>query len=102
MMMIMMMIIMIEGGGVTFIDVSWDDPEACGDTRYHDDDDDDISDDFDFTRYKVALNGDSHFRTIKETWQRIENISPGEYQVMVMMMMVIVMMMMSGFCDGGE
>ena len=66
------------------------------------DDDDDSSDDFDFTRYKVALNGDSHFRTIKETWQRIENISPGEYQVMVMLMMVMVMMMMSGFCDGGE
>ena len=56
----------IDGGGVTFIDVSWDDPEGakCEDIWY-----------------QVVLNGSPHFRKLKETQQRIEKISAGTYQV---------------------
>ena len=56
----------IDGGGVTFIDVSWDDPRGA---------------ECEGTYYQVVLNGSPHFRKLKETRQRIEKISPGEYQV---------------------
>lgn len=56
----------IDGGGVTFIDVSWDDPKGA---------------ECEGTYYQVVLNGSPHIRKLKKTEQRVEKISPGEYQV---------------------
>ena len=59
----------IDGGGVTFIDVSWDDPEGAK---------------CEGTYYQVVLNGIPNFRKLKESQQRVEKIKAGEYQVMSM------------------
>ena len=79
----------IDGGGVTFIDVSWDDPEGAK---------------CEGTYYQVVLNGIPNFRKLKESQQRVEKIKAGEYQVMTMFLHDSLLFMRirceSGICHG--